>query len=455
MKTTDVRFWEVRKSQTKNVASWEIRWVVAGRVRSRSRRTKALAESFLADLRQAARQGESFDTENGLPDSMQPAETGLSWLVFAQQYIDMKWPRAAAKSRDSMTDALATITAALVTDPTDAPDRQLLRTALRQYLLPPAARTLVRPADVDAAAEWLARSSLPLAELTKPRHLRTGLDALALTLTGTAAAPTTVRRKRAVFYNALQYAVELEELSANKLNHIGWRIPKIADLVDRRVVINPRQARELLTTVTYVGPLDRGLHLASFFACLYYAGLRPAEAQGLRLEDCELPKTGWGALVLAQSRPESNRRWTDSGGAHEERGLKHRATADVRRIPIPPELVLVLRKHLAEFGTAPDGRVFHTRRGGVIGSNYADIWAQARHLALTPAQVVSPLARRPYDLRHAAVSLWLNSGVPATDVAERAVHGVDVLLRVYASCIDGSEASSNQRITDGLRGPEI
>lgn len=95
-------------------------------------------------------------------------------------------------------------------------------------------------------------------------------------------------------------------------------------------------------------------------------------------------------------------------------------------------------------------RLFHTRRGGVIGSNYADIWAKARHFALTPAQVLSPLANRPYALRHAAVSLWLNAGVPVTDVAERAGHGVDVLLRVYAACIDGGETTSNQRIEDTL-----
>jgi hypothetical protein len=29
----------------------------------------------------------------------------------------------------------------------------------------------------------------------------------------------------------------------------------------------------------------------------------------------------------------------------------------------------------------------------------------------------SPLADRPYSLRHAAVSLWLNAGVPVTEVA--------------------------------------
>ena len=28
-----------------------------------------------------------------------------------------------------------------------------------------------------------------------------------------------------------------------------------------------------------------------------------------------------------------------------------------------------------------------------------------------------------YDVRHAAISLWLNSGVPATEVARRAGHG--------------------------------
>ena len=73
-------------------------------------------------------------------------------------------------------------------------------------------------------------------------------------------------------------------------------------------------------------------------------------------------------------------------------------------------------------------------------------------MALTPRQVDSPLAGRPYDLRHAAVSLWLNPGVPATEVAERAGHSVDVLLKVYAKCIDGEEATVNGRIDEALAG---
>ena len=53
-------------------------------------------------------------------------------------------------------------------------------------------------------------------------------------------------------------------------------------------------------------------------------------------------------------------------------------------------------------------------------------------------------------MRHTAVSLWLNLGVPAPEVAVRAGHGADVLLRVYAKCIDGQEAIVNKRIEDGL-----
>ena len=54
------------------------------------------------------------------------------------------------------------------------------------------------------------------------------------------------------------------------------------------------------------------------------------------------------------------------------------------------------------------------------------------------------------------MSLWLNSGVPATEVARRAGHGVAVLLKIYAHCIDGQADPANQRITDalGAKGPK-
>ena len=63
----------------------------------------------------------------------------------------------------------------------------------------------------------------------------------------------------------------------------------------------------------------------------------------------------------------------------------------------------------------------------------------ARQAALTPAEQASPLARRPYDLRHACLSTWLNGGVYPTQVAEWAGHSVDVLLRIYAKCVVGQD----------------
>jgi hypothetical protein len=44
--------------------------------------------------------------------------------------------------------------------------------------------------------------------------------------------------------------------------------------------------------------------------------------------------------------------------------------------------------------------------------------------------------------------------VPATEVARRAGHGVAVLLKIYAHCIDGQADAANQRITDALGIPE-
>jgi integrase len=86
----------------------------------------------------------------------------------------------------------------------------------------------------------------------------------------------------------------------------------------------------------------------------------------------------------------------------------------------------------------------------VAPTAYTEVWQESRKLAFTSAQVASPLAKRPCDLRHATVSLWLNAGVPAPEVAERAGHSVDVLLRVYAKCIDGHQEIANRRIDDAL-----
>jgi integrase len=284
----------------------------------------------------------------------------------------------------------------------------------------------------------------------RAKATRKALDACAKTIDGKSAAATTARRKRSVLYNALGYAVELDLLSANPVDRVQWTAPEVAETVDRRVVASVTQVRELLTAVGYVGR-TRGPHFVAFFALLYFAALRPSEAVALCEQDCHLPTEGWGTLTLSVSEPQAGKAWTDDGKSRQSRGLKWRAKNETRVVPIPPELVHLLLAHIDTYGVGSGGRLFRTSSGGAIGSSaYWLVWEQARKLGLPPALVDSPLAARPYDLRHAGVSLWLNAGVPATQVAMRAGHSVEVLLKIYASCINGDEHTANLRIDHAL-----
>jgi len=449
MDSYDVRFWETKKLGTGASARFRVRWAVDGREHCKSFKTRPLADGFLDGLKDAARGKRPFSTRTGLPEAEAAEGDKVTWYAHARAYTEAKWGGLAPVSRRSVAEALVTVTVALTTREPGAPEPRVLRQALFGWAFNPATRDQEPPEKIAAALDWAQRASLPLAALDESATVRLALTACARNLDGKAAAASTQRRKRSVLYNALGYAVEQGHLGSNPVDRIQWTSPGVAASVDRRVVVSPAQARGLLAAVR--AHSDRGQHLEAFFGCLYYAALRPSEAVMLREADLHLPKTGWGRIDLAASASRAGTAWTDHGTVRQERGLKHRATHETRTVPVPPDLVTLLRAHLRRYGTADDGRVFQTARGGVLqDSGYNEVWAGARKAALTPARYKSPLGRRPYDLRHAAVSLWLNAGVPATEVARRAGHGVAVLLKIYAHCIDGQADAANQRITDAL-----
>lgn len=450
MNSYQARFWDIRKISDTARGRYRVRWAVDGREHCKSFAAKPLADAFLGTLKDAARDGRPFDPATGLPARPRRAAAATAtWYEHARAYAQMKWPGLAAKSRRGTAEALTTITVALTEGHRKAPDPDLLRRALFGYAFNSASAARPVPGEITGALEWIAKASLPVSALEDPATVRAALNACARRLDGKPAAATTTRRKRAVLANALGYAVELGLLPASPLDRIQWKAAAVAETVDRRSVASPAQARSLLKAVRGQGP--RGEHMEAFFGCLYYAALRPAEAVALRESDCVLPARGWGRIDLASSEPRAGTEWTDDGASREERGLKHRAVNETRSIPIPPALVRILRAHIQRYGTGPGGRLFRTARGGPLNdTGYGEVWQRARPTALTPAQQASPLARRPYDLRHAAVSLWLNAGVPATEVARRAGHGIAVLLRVYANCIDGQASAANGRISDAL-----
>ncbi|RKT57833.1 site-specific integrase [Saccharothrix australiensis] len=251
----------------------------------------------------------------------------------------------------------------------------------------------------------------------------------------------------------MNFAVDAKELTFDPVTRNRASLQRGDAELDPRVVLNPAQARSCLAAVTYAGRKPGMFdYLHGFFATMYYAALRPCEVNRLREEDCKLPESGWGELLLEKSASRAPSRFVDSGEKWEERNLKRRAQGAARPVPIPPQLVAVLRRHLDTFGTTDDGRLFRgLKTGAPVGASvYCDVWRKARLIGLSPQQARSPLGADPYDLRHATVSTWLTAGVSPAEVAERAEHTVEVLLKVYAKVLDGQREVSNRRIDELL-----
>lgn len=456
--STDVRVWKINQVRSKR-APYQLRWTVAGKVKTASFRTIALAEHRRSDLWKAMVKGEAFDVESGLPESELRAAAARantrpdpSWWDFSREYMASRWRTSAAKTREGVADSLATVALAMMGDGKKAPSLEEVRLAMR-WAVVPAHQDEDPPENLETACMWLQQRSLTLSSFTDPKVVRDVQYRLSFKLDDSPAAGETYKRRRRGFNTAIQYAIECGYLDVNPLAGLKRAGPTHGDVVDPRVLVNAVQGTQLLVAVSYIGSVhrNRGRRLVAFFACQLYAAMRPAEAVGLRERDCYLPEEGWGTLTLKETRPISGKRWTDSGKRQDKRGLKSRATKADRPVPIPPLLVVMLREHIREFGTAKDGRVFHNERGEVLGtSSYWRVWQEARLIALPPDKAESPLAHRPYELRHTCITNWLNAGVPVAEVARRAGNSPEVIHRRYEGCIDGHEEMNNGKIEKAM-----
>ncbi|GGT38385.1 tyrosine-type recombinase/integrase [Nonomuraea spiralis] len=455
---------ETRKNAAGKVTSYRVAWQTTTKTWKRSFKLVAQADTFRGALLTAARNGEAFSTLTGEPVSWARTDRPeMSWYDFACKFADMKWKNAAAKYRQDIARALTAATPAMYTTTRGKPEDRALRSAMHRWGFNTKQRQQA-PEEAADTLRWLADNTKSISALIDDAGLvRDLLESATSLLDGTRAAPSTVRKHRMLLSNALDYAVELKLLPTNPLKTLKWKPPTNAYEVDRRSVVNHSQAKALLAAVAAQQP--SGERLVAFFALMYYAALRPEEAINLRRDNVTLPplirnsETGemeehgnaWGELRLIRAAPYAGRDWTDSGTAREERALKHRAVGHSRSVPIPPPLVRILRAHLATFDKGPHGRLFYGVKVGELPFiTYRRAWKAARKTVLTDKEIASPLVARPYDLRHACVSMWLNAGVPAPQVAEWAGHSVDVLLRIYAKCIVGQDEAAKRRIADAL-----
>lgn len=296
MSTYDVRIWAIReykgreRKTGKPRITYRVRWEVAGKEFGETFQTKALAESFRSKLLIAQREGVAFDEATGLPEPMARELNSRTWYEHAVAFVDVKWSRSSPRHRTSIAESLAYVTPALVSSTRGAPTDDEMRRALffwsfnktRREAGPP-------PTEHEHTIRWLVANTVKITELSDAALVRKALDTIATLRDGRAAAANTVTRKRGVFYGALRYAVELRLLLTHPMDHVQWTAPRSDDEVDRRSVVNPKQALQLLDAVSRKAP-----RLVAFFACMYYAALRPFEVLHLRVDECELPESGVG-----------------------------------------------------------------------------------------------------------------------------------------------------------------
>ncbi len=447
----DVRIREIKElppsKRTKGKPRYQVRWTVSGGEHSKNFSGKRLAEGHQAKLRTAANEGQPFDVVSGLPLSMLPKASEQkkqepTWYEFAISYSKVKWKTVSAGHRRGIAEGLAAATLALVRWEEGHPDAADVHSALSTWAFNVSAHKDGLPAELHKVIRWVEAHSVNVTELEDTDLVRDVLVQLTLKLDGTKAASSTYTRKRATFFNALKYAVEKKYLTVNPLLIVSLPAAKSSDAVDRRRVVNEAAGRRLLIAAGKQGAMGR--HLQAFYGCLFLAGLRPGEAVSLTEDEIDLPEDEeeWGWFHLADSSPEVSGAWTDSG-EREIRQLKHRAAEETRPVPVSPLLGKLLRRHLREFGTAPDGRLFRGEDGGLVSESTTNrIWDLAREAVLTPAETRSVLAERPYDLRHARLSIWLNAGVDPAQISEWAGNSVPVLLRVYVHCLSDSQEAA-------------
>jgi hypothetical protein len=464
MKSYDITIWAIETIEGKRKKTYRVRWLVAGRKFGKYFDGSTLADNYRTQLKTAQNKGEPFNTEKpGLPDSMmepavaepEPPEVVVTWFELAAKYVDKKWKRLAAKSRETTVYALAALLPGLIDDASGQPPIQALRHSLCRWYLPPASRgaDVEIPADARASIEWLRAASIPVDDATSAAVLSAALDGMMAKLDGKEYAPDVVKRRRRILTNFVKFAIQEGCLSADPFAALDWEPPKTVVRLDPRRVPNPCQVAELLTGVSYVGSFKRarGRRLVAFFGCIYYALMRPEEVNVLNIMDCTLPDEGWGRLVVHRARPAAGKLWTDSGEMHDDRGLKQKAEGEVKVVPIPPVLVKMLKDHIADFGVAEDGRIFSNERGGLVAaSTYARVYREARELVFPPYLHATSLAADPYDLRHAGISLGLAATRDAVRLAERSGTSAEVLMDRYAWVLDDKDAAANEAIEKQL-----
>ena len=416
-----------RKGEVGRNRPWIVRWMIDGRHRSRSFRTRSEADRYRGLLQRAVHDGEQFAPSTGEPDGWVLPLAGMGVHEWVRRWLSEEWPEWAPRTRSSMVEALARFVTLTVRPGARTP------ADLRRYLL-----TSLRAdsQERDSRLEgWLGTNVLTLAQLDKPvlievdRRLRLRLDG-----SGPLASNTATR------FRVAAHACVMAAVEVGAIEQDPWPVRSRARARRKanRQLTTAQRIRSLPSPETMTRAIEAIItdHPASgcyhaMTATAYYAGLRPSEVVMLRVGVLQLPTDGWGSLDVVEA---------DIGN-----GQPGEPKTGPRLVPIPPQLVAILAAWIEQLPDRDPRRLlFRTSEGNRPNQGN---WRRAWHRALAS---VGEQPIRIYDCRHAAATTWLSAGVPLGECARRLGHSVDTLVSNYVGALAGDQRLANERISSVL-----
>jgi len=414
-------------------SQYRVKWRMDGRDRTRAFRNKLLAEDFHRKLHLAKNDGAVFDRVTGEPTKWK--NQTKTFLTVATEYVALKKNSLAPSSARSSVEAL-TFSVIHLSQSKGANLHQLrhLREAARSLLI---SSNQTLSSEVSAAAKWLEKSSLQIAEI----DLRTTTALLGKLNTQTdgitVVSPNTLRRRRQAVGAVFNFAVRVEYVKKNPVTIAEYKSPTVEEAIDTKRLPSPKDCRSAAQVLAEQG--ESGKRAALFVSCIWLAGLRPSEVLGLKKSDILFGENEENEIRVSRAVVQVGKVWTPDSESQSIRQLKWRAAGHVRRVPIPKELVAMLKTYIDKLAT--DELLFASKRksGSLSLSVFEDAWIKVR-----------PNKTTLYDLRHVNASILIYAGLTIIEVASRLGHSVNICARIYLHAFKDFEAKSNRQVEEFL-----
>ncbi|MER6111105.1 tyrosine-type recombinase/integrase [Streptomyces hirsutus] len=165
------------------------------------------------------------------------------------------------------------------------------------------------------------------------------------------------------------------------------------DVMDEEWLLSAEQVRSLLKWIRGYAGANRSVY--PFTLTVAEQAMRPGEARALRVNDVVFSGGGGGSLTA-------------------------RHNGMVRKVPLQPQFVELLREWISETGLQEDDLLFPGMRGRPLSTSvYMRIWEQAQEAILPRDELYSWRLGEPITiLRESCLAKWLKRGISPVTVAE-------------------------------------